>query len=178
MGSEEVGVLRDVGKQAVWLLRRVAAGEVDDMEEAEAMVDGQFREEEVPEQEMPAAEGYEEGGEEEGDVVEATAKYDADLDPVVAARHRLLSSLRIEESVQLTTVVNNHESQNIISQHQEYQHTDEIEQDVEGADGRQTNVEPVSQANTLGALDMVVTVVGEVYGQRDLLDGRLLWDEI
>ncbi|KAL9632131.1 MAG: hypothetical protein Q9164_005513, partial [Protoblastenia rupestris] len=65
MGSEEVGVLRDVGKQAVWLLRRVAAGEVDDMEQAEAMVDGQFMEEEVPEQEMPAAEGYEEGGEEE-----------------------------------------------------------------------------------------------------------------
>ena len=27
-------------------------------------------------------------------------------------------------------------------------------------------------------LDMIVTIVGEIYGQRDLLDGRLLWDEM
>lgn len=27
-------------------------------------------------------------------------------------------------------------------------------------------------------LAMLVTIVGEFYGQRDLLDGRLLWDEM
>ena len=27
-------------------------------------------------------------------------------------------------------------------------------------------------------LDMLVTIIGEFYGQRDLLDGRLLWDEM
>lgn len=30
--------------------------------------------------------------------------------------------------------------------------------------------------NTLATLDMIITIVGEFYGQRDLLDSRRSWD--
>ncbi|KAI9833338.1 MAG: hypothetical protein M1819_003733 [Sarea resinae] len=36
---------------------------------------------------------------------------------------------------------------------------------------------PMVDANTLATLDMIVTVVGDCYGQRDLLEFRDLWDE-
>ena len=32
--------------------------------------------------------------------------------------------------------------------------------------------------NVHATLDMLVTIIGKFYGQKDLLDGRLLWDEI
>ena len=38
--------------------------------------------------------------------------------------------------------------------------------------------EQTPQSHIMATLDMILTVVGEVYGQRDLLDGRLLWDEL
>lgn len=34
------------------------------------------------------------------------------------------------------------------------------------------------KATIHATLDMLVTIIGELYGQRDLLDGRLLWDEM
>ena len=34
------------------------------------------------------------------------------------------------------------------------------------------------KAEILATLDILVTIIGEFYGQRDLLDGRLLWDEM
>lgn len=38
--------------------------------------------------------------------------------------------------------------------------------------------EQTPQSDIMATLDMILTIVGDVYGQRDLLDGRLLWDEL
>jgi len=38
--------------------------------------------------------------------------------------------------------------------------------------------EEVPDANTLATLDLIITVAGEFYGQRDLLQSRLPWDKV
>jgi len=46
------------------------------------------------------------------------------------------------------------------------------------ADGRTGASDLFSpNANTLATLDMIITVAGEFYGQRDLLESRLMWEE-
>lgn len=109
MGSEEVGVVRDLGKKARGILRGIMAG-IEEDDEATA---GDRQKD-------------------EGDELEPVHSIPThSSDPLAAARQRLLDSL------------------------------------------------PPSSPDdtTLATLDMIVTIVGEFYRQRDLLDGRILWGE-
>jgi len=38
--------------------------------------------------------------------------------------------------------------------------------------------EEIPDANTLATLDLIITVAGEFYGQRDLLQSRLSWEKV
>ena len=139
MDSEEVGVLRKLGKKVVYVLRRITAGELEGMEqdvEAEDAVDDEEEDEG-------------EGGRGEDADGDAPATQDTEEAALAAARERALSSL------QDTDVVS--------------------EKPNTGKPGPLTTVE---RENMHATLDMIVTIVGECYGQRDLLDGRLLWEEM
>ena len=201
MGSEEVGVLRNLGKQAVWLLRRLSAGEV---------IGGTADEPDVEEGEEDEEEGEEDGEKEEGEVGDtadeaevpdsmeaadgssphdntiATAAFgtdrnnqarqvsptsDADL---AKAKLQILDSLGHEQA-QIDSAETNGVKEDDIQHSTTIQHpVTEVEEKVEGRLVERTDDKEMIHAT----LDMLITIVGEFYGQRDLLDGRLLWDEM
>lgn len=116
MGSEEVGVLRDLGKKARGILRAIMAGIAEDgLEDDDDEADR---------------------SEAEADDAEPVLSIpNPSSDPLAAARQRLLDSLT-------------------------------------------PSSRDASDETTLATLDMIVTIVGEFYRQRDLLDGRILWGEL
>ena len=161
MGSEEVGVLRSLGKKAVWLLRRIAAGEIGEDEifgDAEAGPDEGGEAVDVPDEKDETVGEVDERGRHDRITVNGidTEAMGAERDgppgepdeadtesAVAAARERMLAALSDAGS-------NTAEEKEIV-----------LDKDAMHA-----------------TLDMIVTVIGEFYGQMDLLDGRLLWDEL
>ena len=171
MGSEEVAVLRDLGKQGVWLIRRLVAGEVaeEDSDGNDPRLNSKIEEEDDL---ARSVEGREEN---EGGAIGISngAPASADLveESVRVAQQRLLSSLEAEAPV-VSPVV----QEDIYSKQDNELRT---QYNLYGANTKSKGSSGVtSQANILATLDMLVTVIGELYGQRDLLEGRLLWDEL
>lgn len=193
MGSEEVGVLRKLGKQAVWLLRRISAGEVTDGAVDEPDVDAGDEEEEE-------GEGGEEKVENGADflvVEDAEDGYSPYIDPIASiasghdgnneahptatnsdadlatAKQHILKSFDINQAQTDPAETNGAHEDGMQRPATTYPVT-ELEVDDEG--GLKESAD--AKAMTHATLDMLVTIIGEFYGQRDLLDGRLLWDEM
>lgn len=194
MGSEEVGVLRNLGKKALWLLRRISAGEV---------IGGVVDEPDVDTGEEDEDEGEGEG-EEEGvgngadplDTEDADDGYSPDIDPIATAaldhsgnsedhpiatmsdsdlakaKQRILNSLGTDQAQVDFTETNACHEDGIQNPGPTYP-VPELEVDGEGVLKEMAD----EKAMIYATLDMLVTIIGEFYGQRDLLDGRLLWDE-
>ncbi|KAL8778801.1 MAG: hypothetical protein Q9213_007236 [Squamulea squamosa] len=232
MGSEEVGVIRDLGKKARGMLRMLAAGlrgeqgpQNDVLEESEGQEEDELEDEDPVEDssgEEDANKGQEDcrngmvgteaiemekpadrtslvdGGTQSigsvndiknGDAVISAEEYatvlamnghrlptagDADN---TEAKQRLLTTL---DQIEVSTL---HEPPNDCSQASIQQHPE--------LDGRITFSQPADSNLVNGStsddtvplttritatLDMIVTIVGEAYGQRDLLEGRMVWD--
>ena len=164
LGSEDVGVLREVGKQAGWVMRRVVV-------EAGSWGGGAVEEEEL-EEEMEVIE------EEEEEVAEE------DVEDIEARKKGLLDSLREEAGEEDDYVAGEGGAVGEEGAKTEDWISDAVE-DGELAQGDGLNIgdapegpEKSPQADILATLDAILTIVGEEYGQRDLLDGRLLWDEL
>lgn len=235
MGSEEVGVLRRVGKRAVYVLRRIAAGgfvvgdEIggdggdggddvanehhhhanEETEESEKVLPG-AQEGEADENEAATLELDLEEGEETNDaILPIQPSHIMDEDTKDTTEADLLSAATSHVS---NTIDPSHPAQSLNPESQmseesalaaararalsSLQNTDEIEDpgeaiDLIGGENPQLAADPdikgASAPNTTpnggmdtvhATLDMIVTIVGEYYGQRDLLDGRLLWDEL
>lgn len=214
LGSEEVGVLRELGKQASWVGRRVVVGEVGEVQEREVEEEdeegegdeevdlGQIDKGGMDEEEVDHGEVYDaqqgvpqnrtedyqvdgskevtqteqvQGGAEQmhdrsqnrsseigssdsplvNDTVRAP-EADPNAEALGAAQERLLSSLDTVEDAKS-------DPEAIRRQSQEYM---------------QTALNETPREDMLATLDMIITIVGEFYGQRDLLETRLLWDEI
>lgn len=184
MGSEEVGVLRDLGKQSVWLLRRISAGEIFGGALDEPEVDAGEDDEEEGEEE-------EEGAEDGADFLDAADVDDGhtpDIDPITTAalgngdnsdadlakaKQRILSSLGTDQAQTSSTDTNASNEDGIESPRRTHPVTGP---GVDGEGGLEERAD--EKAMIHATLDMLVTIIGEFYGQRDLLDGRLLWDEM
>lgn len=89
--------------------------------------------------------------EEEGELPEEEASEDSEI--LAAARERILAQLNHEEDV--------------------IDYADEIE----AADTKMEAEKQSAIWNTRATVDMIITVAGEIYGQRDLLEFRGAWDE-
>ena len=168
MGSEEVAVLRDLGKQAVWVMRRIAAGGAMDetWDEAENMVDD--ADEEVLDELSHAPE---ETDDEFIDASRDSAAPNGNGEEALSlAQNRLLSSL--EANVIVDKAMENGSSERGLRA-EEPQSRPELAETVENG-----IAETTPQTNILATLDMIITIIGEIYGQRDLLEGRFLWDEL
>lgn len=193
MGSEEVGVLRSLGKRAVWLLRRIAAGEAvggeEDEEGEEAEVDGQTEEQNDEEGEVEDGEEEELADDEEGvptnsdeatDGVPGLTSQNGEQDSVLEkVRERVLTSLDSITGVQ-PEVGSLNPGDNLQTQHEEGRVPLASSEVCPATNGEASSERATATdlASVHAALDMLVTIIGEFYGQKDLLDGRLLWEEI
>ena len=204
MGSEEVGVLRKVGKQAVWLLRRISAGEIIGGDED--VMDADVGEDDLENGEVEDGDGEDgdggeecvEDGTESPDAMDADDAYSPSFDPILQntsrqnghnetsspttnsdaaiakAKQRILDSLGTNQPPDTNPSKNADGVRN---------HTSTLYPTIETKpNGRVNPTESASpdekKATMIATLDMLVTIIGECYGQRDLLGGRLLWDEV
>ena len=198
MGSEEVGVLRNLGKRAVWLLRRIRAGDVTDgsidefdvnMEEQEAEGeedgDGELEEENLQDGADPtdlddADDGHSSyidpittadlGNDDNNKANPTATNSDADLEK---AKQHILNSLRTNQAQADSAETNASNDDSTECPVPKYADTG-LKLEVEGGLEERRD----EKADLLATLDILVTIIGEFYGQRDLLDGRLLWDEM
>ena len=183
MGSEEVAVVRSLGKKAVWILRRMAAGE-GLREEKEVQEeddgDGDDGEEEDGDGENGDGEDVEEeeGLLEEGDTngipgdPGSHTSVDEEDTALAEARKRIIASLDSAEPTEPSV------GSKAVQDQTEEGHEASIEPQEDTVANGLAKVEQNNLHNVHATLDIIVTIIGEYYGQRDLLDGRLLWEEI
>ena len=207
MCSEEVGVLRNVGKQAVWLLRRISAGEMiggdDDVMDAGVGEEHDVENGEWEEGDGEDGDGGEEcaeSGAESPDAIDAHDACSPSFGPILQntsaqngssethspttnsdtdvakAKRRLLDSLGANNQPPDTNPSNDGQDGVRSRTPNTYPVTETT------PDGRENPTEGASpdekKATMMATLDMLVTIIGECYGQRDLLGGRPLWDEM
>lgn len=212
MGSEEVGILRSLGKKAVWQLRGMMAGreddawaeeEVDDLVNEEAERDSAVGLGKVQSDRdrdlVPETEEFVEDILKPPDAIQANLIPNATPTPNTSSMDRpelsqgqletasntsdaldqakqlLLSSLTRSSS----PIVTSYTSKKSISKPSEEIAGEEPPPAVPEA---QSSKEQENDENPdiciYATLDMIITIVGEFYGQRDLLNGRMLWDEM
>ena len=223
MGSEDVGILRLLGKRAVWLLRGLQVGRQDGEEEendrdeeggddqnGEPFQGGEVAGDDIcmdEEQENGEIVGESEHEHDQFGIQDGEPKYPADgqastaipsetpnqhaeqqypiqpspstlLDPLSFAKEALLSKLQPQKSTDIP--------QNIASQHRSTPITTPSLPNPDGPPSASsqdqhssTDAESlaIGELETRASLDMIVTIVGEFYGQRDLLEGRDVWGE-
>lgn len=178
MGSEEVGVLRDLGKRAVWLLRRIAAGEAVGAGPEE--VEYGFQGEDGGDEEDTQGDGGEDiGGGEDANGLEVVAGQNEEEEKLLAeARARILLSLPPSSQAQDDQGISSPSKSGGKKPQTKLETPSQPEIDLEADKQDSPAGSAFDQMAMHATLDMLVTIIGECYGQRDLLDGRLLWDEI
>lgn len=201
MGSEDVGMLRDVGKRAGWVLRGLRGGrrEVVEEEREDQDADGEDEEREEDVGREAQAEDVKDGGGEGHDdhhlYESSDPKEDLSMtdlmeprldsaDALAHAKQSLLSALQSPPSPSRTTNKDlspppGPPESSPSKQKDEINHHIHISED-DPASTLLTHPQPVekSELDLYATLDMIITIVGEFYGQRDLLEGRDLWDEV
>ena len=174
MGSEEIGILRDLGKKAVWLLRGLQAGleragtddEIDSQSDS-ADDEASGRKEEASERATAAAppeDGLMAESSSPNAAVEELSRAEThppNADTLEAVKARMLASLPSQSKPpKATSSPGPSPTEEVVSR----------EEDEEGKEEEQVQKLQVT-------LDMIITIIGELYGQRDLLDGRFVWGE-
>lgn len=148
LGTEEVGEIRDLGKRAVKILQKLK----EDEESKWAMRDG----ESSSEDEEPTSDKGD-----PGNTADASGNPDVAAEELEEAKTRLQARLQGGDQGAVT------------------------EADAPGASNTDTENKAETQAEpktsnlarqTHAMLDMIITVVGEFYGQRDLLQERETWE--
>ena len=210
LGSEEVGVLRELGKQASWVGRRVVVGEVgeevQDKEEDEEDKEAEGDEEAVDQGQM------DQGRMDQGGLNEEEVDHEEIYDAQEGVPQDRTEDYQVNGSKEVTqteqalggaeqTHDDFHNRSSEIESSDNPLDTDAVR--VPEADANlealgaaqerllssldtnklsqeyvQTTPNETPREDMLATLDMIITIVGELYGQRDLLDTRLLWDEI
>lgn len=216
MSSEEVGVLRDLGKKAIAVLRGVTAGLYEahsDNEENEYRDEGRGEEEAESQANASAdanADAHVHADAHADACADADADADADVDAdtnarvfessfslkysaassiddspylVEAAKQQLLKSFMggSAEDVAITESKSLGAQPTHVSESEQDSVTEEAKKTIESRSpicisGKQDDNEKSVKMHA--TLDMIITIIGELYGQKDLLPGRLLWDEI
>lgn len=158
LNSEEVGIVRDLGKRAVWLGVRLSGKYDMSLVEDEDDVDDPGVGEEALDSVV----------EDDGD---ATAEVDPDvaaagtsMDPTATlaeeeletARARILAGLKSNESAELNM-------------------EDDIPAAHANGKGPEEETEDSLLSNTKVTIDTIITITGELFGQRDLLQYREEW---
>ncbi|MCJ1427796.1 hypothetical protein MMC29_005701 [Sticta canariensis] len=196
MSSEEVSVLRDLGKKAGGIIRGIIAGikeEEEDGVNAGEREEGEDSYEKAKRVDAGSKIAYSPGGEplrpiehpqilDHNGVSNATQSMEIptssskSTDPLAAARQRLLESLQSSspDAFESETCAAQGPTDNGL-EHPKQEHMGDMAQ--RGV-GQQDIGNDETELMIHATLDMIVTIVGEFYGQRDLLDCRILWGEL
>jgi len=188
MGSEEIGILRDLGKKAIWLLRMMKAGSqrVEDDEgshtDSSSELDGKDKDLEAIQSSDPGTDlrGVEPpstsatcdpregiGGTSFGSGPDLQT-----ADGLEAARANLLASLPSGSALPNTHTPERASPSVRSSSPPPFT-------SVPGSSEAPGSQEATDRSTKPRAvLDMIITIVGECYGQRDLLGGRIVWGEL
>jgi len=188
MGSEEIGILRDLGKKAIWLLRVMRAGSqrVEDDEEnyteSGSEFDGKDNDHEaiqssnrgtdilgVKPQSAPAM------NDSQNEIAETSADSCSDLqtaDGLEAARASLLASL---PSGTALPTIRTPERASPSARPSSAPSNSSVPSSSKAPVSQQA-IDQIQKPQAV--LDMIITIVGEFYGQKDLLDGRVVWGEL
>jgi Survival motor neuron (SMN) interacting protein 1 (SIP1) len=194
MGSEEVGVLRELGKRAVWILASIKQSKDDQR----ALMEAGGYDDEDDEEEDVALDWEVEGGldlEETGTVlsipelavVQQSASEDGEiLDDAVpdasesleAAKARLLSRMAEEEGYPEPPAIDEKSEKRVLEVNNNTQTEDvaAIEAEIQASKDHEAiedEDEEYPSQNTLATLCCILTIIGEEYGQRDLLEYRM-----
>ncbi|EER23318.1 hypothetical protein CPC735_046880 [Coccidioides posadasii C735 delta SOWgp] len=162
MGSEEVADIRELGKRAVKILLKVREIEEQGYA-AKHQQNVQVDVANVVQSVADAEEECTEGGNERLGINEIALNSVSEEDQLEAAKARLRA--RLASIVSDDNVVANQEAGPLNMAQNE---AAESEDDAEAAELRK---------QTRAMLDMIISIVGEFYGQRDLLESRDLWEE-
>lgn len=199
MSSEEVGVVRNLGKRAVWLIRRIRAGDVTGgtIDELDVNTEEEEGEEEEEDGDGELEEEFLQNGADPPDLDDADDDHSSYIDPITTAdfgsndtieanpttttsaadleqaKRHILNTLRTNQAPTgsaETNASNDDSTESPVPKHADTG----LEVEAEGVLKERSD----DKAESLATLDILVTIIGEFYGQRDLLDGRLLWDEM
>lgn len=150
LGTEEVGEIRDLGKRAVKILGKMREDERAVQEDDQESVDDGDQDEEQLEETGTADSGRAASAESEApDHDMEDAGVENTTNELEAAKARLQAKI-----------------QGNVDKDSQAQHSDTEENPGDVA------------MQTRAMLDMIITVVGEYYGQRDLLEAREIWQSI
>ncbi|KAL4944790.1 hypothetical protein BDV06DRAFT_210008 [Aspergillus oleicola] len=157
LGAREFGDIRELGKRAVRILKKIREEETqanneENQDENEDEPEAQDSEEEGDPSEEKDPESMDTTGDPTLDQPGAEKGTDADKLEQAKARLKARVSAAQEESIPQKEV--------------------QIE---DQGDGEATDVDVGTQTRAM--LDMIITVIGEHYGQRDLLEAREIWTE-
>ncbi|KAJ5582342.1 hypothetical protein N7535_000962 [Penicillium sp. DV-2018c] len=155
LSTQEVGIIRNLGKRAATILQKVQElenrlSEDDDWsvtEEEKTHISAQAQQESTSRDEMEAMQEAPEAMEAHCSSMSGTSLEQSELE---AAKARLQAQLRGDDNTVETLANSDHDGDH--------------EEDYE---------ELTKQTHVL--LDMIITVVGEFFGQRDLLEKREVW---
>ncbi|KAI9763801.1 MAG: hypothetical protein M1835_007727 [Candelina submexicana] len=185
LGSEEVGVVRDLGKRAVWLLMGIRQ-----KKKASDTGDANVEEELQDEDDLAM---YADTAEDEHREPLGLEMKPVDQDKLLYAD--LATKTTLQTSSDAKQEKFDRDKAVEIRGTEEFEEGEINEEDQLAALKERmmarvasTSVEvgnsiglgsgpPVHVENTVVTIDMILTIVGELYGQRDLLEYRDLWDE-
>ncbi len=204
-GSEEVGILRDLGKRAVWVLKGLRARdearangdlkreldhEDDEVEEeygGEVVDEVQAQDDAVPEelQHVDFESHLSPPGLLTEDSLPIAADYPATNSKPIHVPKDVAEPIYSQPEADITIEVSDdHEADELaVAKERVRAQLDETEtQEMYEAATPDRGLAKVGEGGegedvTLATLDMILTVVGEFYGQRDLLEFRDLWEE-
>ncbi|RJE20111.1 hypothetical protein PHISCL_07541 [Aspergillus sclerotialis] len=167
LSTEEVGEIRELGKRAVKILHKMKEDEKNNLakqaEESSADEDENQQEQGAQEEDNNADSGGAAGVEIPEQRVQAEgAQADATVDELEAAKARLQERLQDEDQEPIA------ETNTPTIMQETGEPAAEAEVDIEKG-----TVDLTKQIHAM--LDMIIMVVGEFYGQRDLLGAREVW---
>ncbi|GKZ20286.1 hypothetical protein AbraIFM66951_001380 [Aspergillus brasiliensis] len=151
LGTEEVGEIRELGKRAVKILSKMREEDEKKMQEGDGS-DEEDAEEDTGEHAPEGEEGTQQvdgpSDDQDHDMQDVEEEKPATEEDLEAAKARLQAKLAGEEEQPTAT------------------------------EPEAGNENPANEAatQTRAMLDMIITVIGEYYGQRDLLGARELWN--
>lgn len=182
MRSEEICILRDLGKTAIRLLRGMKIGIPRAHDAEEQGADGESESDfDKPEQEMLQGAWLRTGGQGIEPLATSTLKDPIDDTAVdLFCDARVASELEAAKAQALASMASDPAPPAILKPERTNSVAAPSPPSSMGrkpSEGYTLQQAQDQAAKFESSLDMLVTIVGECYGQRDLLDGRTIWGE-
>lgn len=189
--SEEIGVVRELGKKAVLIGMGLKTN--TDMNEGIAEIEAGLEDEEV-EEVVPVVNEEEidlEDDGEEGEVLDVitplTSGFDSSTGLAMASDGNITAEketlAHIDDAGILPLGTTSAQDELAAAKAQMLQALDspnphlDAKEELKKAEEHQTTPDDSKNWNTKATIDMTLTVAGEIFGQRDLLEFRKIWDQ-